>query len=411
MHVARSLLLLTFASAALGGGLDLVFEFSETTSFSAEQRAVFDPALARAEKFWEGVVQGRAGSDDTLQFPIQISSQNSGLASANAAGRVQAGDFVVSTRGTLFINPSEILPATDGLGIAPGVNVLDELLAHEIAHALGVGALWEANELAVSGSGRYTGEFGLAAFRAEFQNQENAAFIPVEIAGAADSADFHWDQLFRSSPQEGNPKDPLSLSPLLGIVDARGRDLGQEIMSAAVDPDFGEQFFSNTTVQSFRDIGYDVVNTFPLSLCDFDSNGTCDAADIDAMSLRIRDGDFSEQFDVHGDGVIDDLDRAMMIEWHLGRILGDADLNDVIDFSDFLALSANFGNAGGWAEGDFDGSGTIEFPDFLILSDSFGRSSRHEGQVSVPEPTQIELIVIAVLILLLVGACRTSVPR
>jgi len=63
----------------------------------------------------------------------------------------------------------------------------------------------------------------------------------------------------RSSPQEGNPSDPWSLSPLTGITDSQGRDLGLELMTGAIDPDYGEPFLSNMTVQSLRDLGYTVV--------------------------------------------------------------------------------------------------------------------------------------------------------
>ena len=54
---------------------------------------------------------------------------------------------------------------------------------------------------------------------------------------------------------------------------------------------------------------------------------------------------------------------------------GDADENGIVDFADFLALSANFGVAdAGWSQGDFDGSGSVDFADFLLLSRNFGSS-------------------------------------
>ena len=52
---------------------------------------------------------------------------------------------------------------------------------------------------------------------------------------------------------------------------------------------------------------------------------------------------------------------------------GDADLDGDVDFSDFLALAANFGKEGGWASGDFDGDGLVTFSDFTILAEQFGR--------------------------------------
>jgi hypothetical protein len=46
---------------------------------------------------------------------------------------------------------------------------------------------------------------------------------------------------------------------LVGITDAQGRDLGLELMTGAIDPDYGEPFLSRTTVQSLRDLGFRVV--------------------------------------------------------------------------------------------------------------------------------------------------------
>ena len=53
-------------------------------------------------------------------------------------------------------------------------------------------------------------------------------------------------------------------------------------------------------------------------------------------------------------------------------LLADIDGNGTVGFSDFLILSANFGQQE--AEGDLDDDGEVGFGDFLILSESFGDS-------------------------------------
>ena len=68
-------------------------------------------------------------------------------------------------------------------------------------------------------------------------------------------------------------------------------------------------------------------------------------------------------------------------------IPGDTDDNGIVDFADFLALSAAFGGPGDLTQGDFDGDGQVGFPDFLILSDNFGTSAAISV---VPEPTAIQ---------------------
>ena len=70
---------------------------------------------------------------------------------------------------------------------------------------------------------------------------------------------------------------------------------------------------------------------------------------------------------------------------------GDANLDGVVDFPDFLALSEHFGEGSrrdprGWSQGDFDGNGEVDFPDFLILSENFGAVAAASA-TSVPEPT------------------------
>ena len=57
-------------------------------------------------------------------------------------------------------------------------------------------------------------------------------------------------------------------------------------------------------------------------------------------------------------------------------LIGDTNRDDVVDFADFLVLSANFGNPTeyGVADGDIDENGIVDFADFLLLSSNFGNS-------------------------------------
>jgi hypothetical protein len=55
---------------------------------------------------------------------------------------------------------------------------------------------------------------------------------------------------------------------------------------------------------------------------------------------------------------------------------GDANGDQVVNFNDFLILSANFGKQTDavFAEGDFDNDNAVTFGDFLILSANYGRT-------------------------------------
>lgn len=84
------------------------------------------------------------------------------------------------------------------------------------------------------------------------------------------------------------------------------------------------------------------------------------------------------------------------------RVPGDTNGDDTVDFTDFLALSANFGQAGGYEAGDIDCSGEVDFADFLTLSANFGATAN--AAAAVPEPSTGLLAIFAVP--LLTSICR-----
>lgn len=129
-------------------------------------------------------------------------------------------------------------------------------------------------------------------------------------------------------------------------------------------------------------------------LGDFNDDATLSAADIDLLSIAVREASSEQVYDVTGDGLIDDADRAAWLTL-AGTLPGDADFSGDVEFPDFLQLSRNFGQPGGWAEGDFDGDGDIAFPDFLSLSANFGQSAG--ATTAVPEPTASTLFCISLL--------------
>ena len=65
-------------------------------------------------------------------------------------------------------------------------------------------------------------------------------------------------------------------------------------------------------------------------------------------------------------------------------IVGDTNIDGVVNFGDFLELARNVGIGSEWRQGDFTGDGQVGFPDFLELSRNFGRSN--PAAVAVPEP-------------------------
>ncbi|MGI9428390.1 MAG: PEP-CTERM sorting domain-containing protein [Bythopirellula sp.] len=235
-------------------------------SLTSTQRTNLENALDAAEMTWEGLVTGYQPGVSIGGINVTVvPSAATGLADSQVTGTVTEGGFVLATDARIRINPAAInfWSNWDGTGPTPpntefaGVNFLDEIMTHEMGHALGIGNLWTNNNLYVTGTGHYTGEHGLEAFLAEFDS--TATFVQVELAGGPARANFHWDQIVRSSAEEGNPADPWPLDPRIGITDDHGRDFAFEMMTATFDPDYGEPFVGQTTVQSLRDLGFTIV--------------------------------------------------------------------------------------------------------------------------------------------------------
>lgn len=260
------------AAPAARGAFDLQLTISPTALFNATQRAKLTAALATAEALWERVVTGYQPGISVTTLPIIVGSNNSiGLAQGGSTDTTTQGGFVVATAGQLQVNPASVdnLVSWAGYPNHPnpppqflGVNYLDDLLAHEIGHAMGIGFLWTSNGVynASANPFRYTGANGVAAYRREFDPL--ATFVPVEDANLPGTQHSHWNQRMRSAPApEGDPTYPnyWYLDPRVGITDSQGRDLGLELMTGALDPDWGEPFLSLTTIYSLRDLGYSTV--------------------------------------------------------------------------------------------------------------------------------------------------------
>lgn len=143
----------------------------------------------------------------------------------------------------------------------------------------------------------------------------------------------------------------------------------------------GDQIFINAITFLTGDAGTPPVTALPN---DCNSDGAVDAGDL---SCIIASGG--------ADGL-----NGLITE--LGILPGDLDGNGNVEFADFLALSANFGqDATSYSQGDIDANGKVEFADFLALSANFGQSA--SGAAAVPEPTSFLGLALGTL---LVGAIR-----
>jgi hypothetical protein len=77
---------------------------------------------------------------------------------------------------------------------------------------------------------------------------------------------------------------------------------------------------------------------------------------------------------------------------------GDAHGDNKVDSQDVAAMSDNWGQAGGWADGDFNGDGVVDAIDASILAANWGDYTESEGK-TVPEPGSGILLILGVLVL------------
>ena len=114
---------------------------------------------------------------------------------------------------------------------------------------------------------------------------------------------------------------------------------------------------------------------------------------FDGFRGSLEHGGLSSGADCNQDGVVDadDLQCACgtgVLEDVLGELnllAGDLNGDRAVDFTDFLVLSTNFGEAGlEYSDGDINCDGEVGFADFLVLSENFGQST---AVAAVPEPS------------------------
>jgi hypothetical protein len=158
-------------------------------------------------------------------------------------------------------------------------------------------------------------------------------------------------------------------------------------------------------------LGFDNFTLVPQpALCDFDGLNGCDIDDLNAMLAvgPVAPGvtaTGNEQFDLTGDGVIDNSDVS---EWRAVAAsengfgspykLGDANLDGTVDGLDFILWNGSkFASSLLWDDGDFNGDGFVDGQDFITWNANKFTSS--DGVSTVPEPGTVILLIAAIFCL------------
>ena len=124
---------------------------------------------------------------------------------------------------------------------------------------------------------------------------------------------------------------------------------------------------------------------------DFDADGIYGCSDIDALVTEIAAGTNRSEFDLNGDNLVDLADRdawlaeagAENLASGNAYLLGDANLDGVVDVGDFNVWNGNkFTTSDGWCSGDFTADGVVDVADFNVWNGNKFQSS----DAAIPQP-------------------------
>jgi autotransporter-associated beta strand protein len=112
---------------------------------------------------------------------------------------------------------------------------------------------------------------------------------------------------------------------------------------------------------------------------------------------------YQAQYDVNGDGVVDQSDVTYELNHYFHTSYGDANLDRATDFGDFQTLLNHWQASGptiGWTQADFNGDGVVDFLDFQILLNYWNPGGWNYAPSQTPEPASLTLILLGGLALL-----------
>jgi hypothetical protein len=208
-----------------------------------------------------------------------------------------------------------------------------------------------------------------------------------------------------------NPDPPMFFGAFATVISIGGTTVGDEPFTGLID-DFKLSGFADTSLNS-GDMDYCLAAVCPQPevSCDFDGDGNCDITDLDALVQNIVSGANDAAFDLTGDGVVDanDITDAAGGWLTLGGaaannaaltggnpfLVGDANLDGVVDVSDFNLFNANkFTDTSLWSLADFNADGVTDVADFNVWNANKFQSS---SPAAVPEPAGFALLFSALL--------------
>jgi leishmanolysin len=240
-----------------GGGLPTTYttgdpnvndanEFNITINFSGSNWTSQEQAIVKwAADLWSSVITGDVQDDTDLNGnPVDDIVITMSIGRIDGAGNPITGDVLAQTSIAAVRDPGSVdqwLPVTstielDSTDLSNSISsgwsgVWDTVILHEMGHALGFAGIIFDNLGLVDSAGNFIGTNAVAAYA-------NGSSVPLEQNGGAGTAGSHWDE--------------ATFAPG-GVL------MSDELMTGWVDPN-QPIVLSDTTVQAFADLGYQVTD-------------------------------------------------------------------------------------------------------------------------------------------------------
>lgn len=210
------------------------------TSATPSQRAAFETAAAR----WEALItKDKPSITGTLPLRLCIGGLPDFVGTVDdimidvILQPIDGPGRVLGAAGPCFTRNSDNLPVygvmffdTADLAFleSPGIELLDEVVVHEMGHVLGIGTLWNFRRALRSPTLDYLGRHG----NNQYAELGGVGPVPIEDMGGPGTAGGHWrESVFRKELMTGFLN--LGVNPLSRISAGTLRDLGYAVNMAA----------------------------------------------------------------------------------------------------------------------------------------------------------------------------------
>ncbi|MCA9266409.1 MAG: lamin tail domain-containing protein, partial [Planctomycetales bacterium] len=207
----------------------------------------------------------------------------------------------------------------------------------------------------------------LAAFRAHYGIGSSVSLVGP-FTGQLDNA---GDRVVLQRPDEP-PVDEPTFIPRLTIDEVRFDD-----ESPWADADGSGNALQRTAPSSYGQFATAWIAESPSPGAvnypgglegDFTGDGTVDGQDVDALAAAMRSATAASVYDLDGTNGVGFSDIVYLVENVIGSLMGDANLDGVVDATDFNTWNAHrfTANCASWSMGDFNGDGFMDVSDFNL---------------------------------------------